>query len=105
MNSREMESWLGRLPVLSELRGKDEQAVQEMLGSDGLTAILGLLLGSRQAFYATLSALPLGEETMRHRASVLQGKIQGIELVIQTVRELGVPVTSDGQPPSDEGAR
>lgn len=90
MNNREMESWLSKLPVLSKLDGENERDVMELLGSPGLTALLGLVLGTRQALYAQVSYLPNGDPVMSHRLSVLQGKIQGLELVVQTVRELAV---------------
>lgn len=90
MNNREMEAWLGRLPVISKLDGEAERHVMELLGSPGLTAFLGLLLGTRQGLYAAISVLPNGDPVMSHRLSVLQGKIQGLELVINTVRELAV---------------
>lgn len=91
MNSEEMEGFIGRVKVLTQAKGEDERHLQEMLIHPGLPVLLGLMFGSRQALYATLSTLPLGDEDMRHRASVLQGKIQGIELLVQTVREQAVP--------------
>ena len=91
MNTEEMDNFLGRLPVLSKVDSEDERNLQEFIHHPGLPVFLGLLLGSRQAFYATLSNLRLGDEDTRHRASVLQGKIQGIELTIQSVREQAVP--------------
>lgn len=91
MNTEEMDNFLGRVPVLSKVIDEDERNLQELIHHPGLPVFLGLLLGSRQALYATLSVLRLGDEDGRHRASVLQGKIQGIELTIQTVREQAVP--------------
>lgn len=91
MNSKEMEAWLNRIPHIVELRGEPERALQEALGSPALTALLGLIYATRQGLYAQLSHLPNGDVTMSHRVSVLQGKIQGLEMVVQTVRELGVP--------------
>lgn len=95
MNNREMEAWLDRLPVLSKLTGEQEREVMELLGKPGLTALLGLVLGSRQALYAQVSYAPNGDPVMSHRVSVLQGKIQGLEMVVQTVRELAVPSSDD----------
>lgn len=95
MNSREMESWLSRIPHIVELRGEQERQIQEALGQPALTVLLGLIFATRQGLYAQLSGLPNGDPVMSHRVSVLQGKIQGLELVVQTVRELGVPVEPD----------
>lgn len=95
MNSEEMNVLLNNVPVLAQVRGEDERHLQELLLHPGLPILLGLMFGSRQALYATLSTLPLGDEDMRHRASVLQGKIQGIELLVQTVREQAVPSSGE----------
>jgi hypothetical protein len=95
MNTEEMNAFLGSVKVITEVRGEDERHLQEMLIHPGLPVLLGLMFGSRQALYATLSTLPLGDEDMRHRASVLQGKIQGVELLVQTVREQAVPSQSE----------
>jgi hypothetical protein len=95
MNNREMEAWLAKIPVISKLDSEQERAIMETLGSPGLTALLGLLFGSRQALYAQVSYAPNGDPVMSHRVSVLQGKIQGLELVVQTVRELAVPSSGE----------
>ena len=95
MNNREMENWLKTLPVLTEVKGEMEIALMEQLGGKALTGLLGLLLGARQAFYAQLSGINLGDRPHRHTAAVIQGKIQGIELVINTMRELAVRSSSE----------
>lgn len=96
MNSREMDAWLDKLPVLTAPRDSDEERMlMELLGSKGLGVLLGLIFGSRQALYAILSYQNMGTEDGRWRAAVTQGKIQGIELVIQTVRELATSVKAD----------
>lgn len=97
MNTEEMNSFLAKVPVLTEVRGEDERHLNELILHPGLPILLGLMFGSRQALYATLSTLPLGDEDMRHRASVLQGKIQGIELLVQTVREQAVPSSASDE--------
>jgi len=96
MNDREMEAWLAKIPVLTEPRTLDEEhELQMILGSKGLTVLLGLVLGARQAQFVLLSYQNMGSEDGRWRAAVTQGKIQGIELVIQTVRELAVSTKAD----------
>lgn len=96
MNDREFDAWLHKIPVLTEPRTSDEeQALQELIGGKGLTVLLGLLFGTRQALYASLSYQSMGKGDGRWRAAVTQGKIQGIELVVQTMRELAVPVSSE----------
>lgn len=95
MNTREFEAWLARIPVLTNLPTDDEREVMELLGGKGLTALLGLLLGERQGLYAQLSYHSLGNEEVRYRAAVTQGKIQGIERIIQTVRDLAVSDNTD----------
>jgi len=77
----------------------------ELLGSKGLGVLLGLIFGSRQGLYAALSYQNMGDDNGRWRAGVLQGKIQGIELVIQTVRELAVSVEADAKTKEPEHAR
>lgn len=95
MNTEEMNLMLSKVKVLAELNDEEERNIQELILHPGLPVLLGLVFGSRQALYATLSTLPLGDEDMRHRASVIQGKIQGLELVIQTVREQAVGSSED----------
>lgn len=96
MNIEEMEQWLKRIPVLTAPRNPEEELnINELLLHPGLPILLGLLFGSRQAFYAQLSYQPLKDDDGSWRAAVLQGKIQGIELVVQTVKELAVPVSTD----------
>lgn len=92
MNSREMEAFLARVPVLVEAKGDNERNINELLAHPGLPVLLGLILGARQGLYAQVSYLPNGDQVQSHRISVLQGKIQGLEMTIQTVRELAVPV-------------
>lgn len=91
MNKEEMDYFLSSVQVITQARDQDERNLQELIHHPGMPVFLGLLFGSRQALYATLSTLRLGDEDTRHRASVLQGKIQGLELTIETVREQAVP--------------
>lgn len=98
MNKREVEAMLNNLPVLSSVPISAEADLQDLLAHPGLPTLLGLVLGSRQAFYATLSRLPLGTAEKSCVAAVIQGKIIGLETIIETVREQAV--SSD----ADEGA-
>lgn len=95
MNREETEAWLNRVPVLSEPSDEQAEALRALFGSVGLTTFLGLLLGARQALYAFMSNVPLGDAENDCAAAVVQGKIRGIELVFDTVREQSVE--SDGR--------
>jgi len=90
MNNREVEAWLARIPVLTRLPADSENEVMELIGHKGLAALIGLVFGERQGLYAQLSLYPLDDDAHRYRAAVLQGKIQGIESFINTVRECAV---------------
>lgn len=80
--------WLESIPVLDKLAdSKEHEAVQALVGNEGFRLFLGLLLGSRQAFYAGLSAIPLVNGESAARASVIQGQIKGIDLFRQTILE------------------
>lgn len=88
MNNSEVEGWLKNIPLVTALDTDQERAVMELIGSKGLTVLIGMLLAERQGYYVQLSMVRLGTDEMRAYASVLQGKIQGIERIVETVREL-----------------
>lgn len=90
----EVERWLKTVPVISEPSDEQAEALRGLFGSVGLTTLLGLLLGTRQGLYAFLSNQPLAGEGAA-AAAVTQGKIKGLELVIQTVREMAVSQSDD----------
>jgi hypothetical protein len=95
--AEEAQGWLTSLPVVTEIEdSKQLEAVQSLLGHEGFATFLGLLLGSRQAFYVALAAIPLDGAANAARASVLQGQIKGIDLVRQTVLEQFTPAAKPG---------
>lgn len=98
MEKDDLENWLNNLPVLTTVGDKARDEFKALLGGDAMTAFLGLLLGTRQGYYAQLSNYPLGNAESSCRASVIQGHIKGIDMVIDTVRELAQ------SPKSEEGA-
>lgn len=77
-------------PRVGIFDSKDQEAVEEVLKHKGFWLIYELMLGSRQAYYSSLSHAPIGNMSEVHRAAVIQGTIQGIELFAQTVVEQGV---------------
>jgi hypothetical protein len=96
-NPEHVQAWLESTPVLAELTdSKQLEMVQSLVGHEGFHLFLGLLLGSRQAFYTALSAIPLDGAANAARASVLQGQIKGIDLVRQTVLEQFMPAAQIG---------
>lgn len=97
MNLRETEDWLASLPVIATPADSQVEALRSLYGGDGLTTLLGLLLGTRQAFYAYLSNLPVGTPEADCAVAVIQGKIKGLEKVLDTVREMAVSSDSDDE--------
>lgn len=92
MNQLEFERVLQHAPVLTEIRGIDNRAaIEDFLAHPGFSLFWGLLLGSRQAYYAALSSAPAGNTEEVRRIGVLQGTIKGIELVSQTALEQLAP--------------
>jgi hypothetical protein len=97
MNLRETEAWLKNVPVIGQPSDSQAEALQGLYGSTGLTTLLGLLLGARQAQYAMLVNLPVGAPEMDCALAVRQGTIKGLELVFDTVREMAVSSDEDGE--------
>lgn len=95
MNRKDTEAWLSRVPVISQPSDEQAEALRGLFGSVGLTTLLGLILGTRQALYAFMSNVPLGGPENDCAAAVVQGKIRGLELVFDTVREQAVSDETD----------
>lgn len=99
MNKEELEKWLQSAKVLTEedvtsaMRGE----IEAVIGKAGLLHIIGLMLGAREAFYVQLSHTALGDPAQVARASVIQGKIQGVDLIRQTLLELHTPASADNK--------
>lgn len=88
MTREEVETFFGNCPVLTDVRsGQDVDAIQDLIKHPGFEVLVGLMFGARQGNYGMLSQVPLGTAADSCRASVLQGRIQGIELLMQTVVE------------------
>ncbi len=91
MDQQTLLSDLERTSVLTSLDSKQQSEVEEVLKHPGLRHIYGLLLGSRQAYYAALSRMPLTNMETVSKAAVIQGTISGIELFRDTLLTLTVP--------------
>jgi hypothetical protein len=89
-----VESWVNNILPLAALTQEQEKAVQELLGHSGVEVLVGLMLGTREAFLVMLASLPLNTPANVTHASVLQGQIKGIDLLRHTLIELSVPETS-----------
>lgn len=82
------QAWMVSVPLLTDItESKQLEAFQSLVGHEGFAVFLGLLLGSRQAFYAALAAIPLDGAANAARASVIQGQIKGIDIARETVLE------------------
>lgn len=65
-----------------------DKLVRELTRGSALEALLGLLSAERQGLLWQLAHTPITTPTEAARASVLQGKIQGLERAKETVLEL-----------------
>jgi len=96
MRRDELIKMLDEAPVLTKLPDVEStSAFEELLKHPGLPLLWGLLLGSKQAHFAALSAAPLGNLEEVRRAGVLQGTIRGIDMIYQTLVEQSVPSQMD----------
>jgi hypothetical protein len=91
INPSTVQDWLESITPIAESTEQQDAAARELLGNDGLAAVIGLMLGSRQTFYTQLAHLPLDTAANVSRASVIQGQIKGIDLLRQTLLELATP--------------
>lgn len=91
MNREELEQQFLDVVPLTELDNKQQAEAEEVLRHPGLKHIYGLMLGGRQALYAGLSNYPLTNMETVAAASVIQGRIKGIESFRDTLLELTVP--------------
>lgn len=89
MNADELKKRLDTCPVLTEVPdSKAQEALEELLSSEGFFLLYGLLLGTRQTHFAALSQAPLGNMAEVSRAAVIQGRIQGLEFLYSTAIEV-----------------
>lgn len=86
--------------TLEGLKDSERDKLDELIGHEGFGLLLSLLGGERQGCYVQLSLLNLADDGMRRQATVLQGKIAGIERVRETLLEL-----SAHDDPTNEGAK
>lgn len=91
--------WLEDVPVLDGITSTpDVEAIKTLIGHEGFSLLLGLLMGSRQAYFVALANLPLGNSADAARLSVLQGKVQGIDLIRETLLEQFPQPAEDKEP-------
>lgn len=88
MDSGKVEDFLTSLKHIVEPTSQEFDSVMELVDQPGFGVFLGMLLAAKEAFRVQLSVLPLGTPENQHLASVLQGRIQGIEVSRQTLLEL-----------------
>lgn len=99
----DVQAWLDKAEAISELTKEQREQVETLLGSSAMLTLLGLMLGARQALLVGLSRIPIINNEAVATASVIQGKIQGIDLLPQTLLEL---CTGDAPAaPVNEGAK
>lgn len=92
MNREELDEFFNNCPVLTDVRsGADVDALHDLIKQPGFEVLVGLLFGARQGQYAALANSPLGTAAESCRASVIQGRISGIEMIMQTVVEHVTP--------------
>lgn len=91
MNRAELEDAFLKVAPLDVLDSRQQSEVEELLRHPGLQHIYGLMLGERQGLYAALSNFPMTNMETVAAASVLQGRIKGIESFRSTLLELTVP--------------
>lgn len=96
-SEEDVERWLKTVPVIGKPSDEQAEALRGLFGSVGLTTLLGLCLGARQGLYAFLSNQPIGGPEADCAAAVTQGKIRGLELVFDTVREIAVSAHNDDE--------
>lgn len=97
-----VQAWMESLPLVTdfaELDAVQSTALLRLLSSgSGLEPLLGLLMAEKQALMVQLSHTVLDNSGAAARASVLQGKIQGIERIRETILEFvhvaGKPATT-----------
>lgn len=77
---------LDDLAPLPELSGEQRDIVLTLLSNPAFELLLRYLLSERQGYMMVLSRVDLAANVAA--ASVLQGKIQGLERVTETVLEL-----------------
>jgi exonuclease VII large subunit len=79
---------LESLDPLATLTGRQEDAIKKLLDDEGFKLLVRYMLSEAQGYRVTLSYLNLEDTQMRQQATVIQGKIQGIERLRETVLSL-----------------
>lgn len=80
------EDWLRGLKLVTEPTAEEYDQLMDLVGHKGFGVLVGLLLAERQGAYVMLSHASLHADRV-HEASVLQGKIMGIERAASTLLE------------------
>lgn len=84
----ECKRWLEGLDPLAEPTHDDIHLMQGLAHNEAFGLLLRYLGSERQGYLVALSLISLSTEENRASASVLQGKIQGIERIRETLLEL-----------------
>lgn len=85
------QQWLDAVPFLTEEEVTGEQfdlLIAQVTNGSALQVLLGLLAAERQALFVQLATVPITTPAQMAQASVLQGRIQGIDRAKETVLEM-----------------
>ena len=104
MNQREVMNILEDIPLRTELTSAEAAEVALALSHPGFKHIIGLMLGARQAQYVMLTNVGLGTAERSCQASVIQGKIQGLDSLRETIVSV-FPPAADGSAPEANSPR
>lgn len=86
--SNKAKVWLDSRQLVTTPTSTERDAALSLIGNEAFGVLWGLMLAERQGAYAILAGLDLSKPEQVRLASVLQGRIQGIERVAQTLLEL-----------------
>lgn len=92
--------WLEAQGPKATFTTEENREIQKLVGNPGFGLLLQMLAAERQGFYVQLSHINLADAAGTRLASVLQGRIQGIERIREAVLEL-----YPDEVPASEGAK
>jgi len=95
MNQADVVQVFSEVTLKTALDSAELGKIEDMLKHPGFKLYAGLLLGSRQALLMALANTPLGTAEKSAQASVLQGKVHGLDLALETIVELFTPAEKD----------
>jgi len=88
MSTTEFEKWLDNTDIITEPTQEEILLAREVISSEGMRVVWGLMLGTAQGKRVALENAPLGTPETDHRAAVIQGGIKGIYVLRDTLLEL-----------------